>query len=134
MAETSKLKNWIVGIDIDGTVTAAPDYFASLANKIRSDGGQVHIVSSRSPTSYLETSQELNTYGLKYDALYLLPNFGSKLIEGPSELGWYEKYLWQKTSYALRNNLTHFFDDDLRVLELFKSYSPNVILNIDWHN
>ena len=51
-----------LGIDIDGVITASPDFFASLSNRWQQEGGRVHIVSSRSDN--LETRRAtLNDLG-----------------------------------------------------------------------
>lgn len=112
---TSIAVHSIVGIDIDETITSPP----------------VHVVSSSSPSSRLETTLWREQYGVDFNALFLLPNFGSRSIAAPAELGWYDKNLWQKAGDAMRHWLTHFYDDDRRVHELFSVDAPGVTLNLD---
>ena len=119
----------IIGLDIDGTITAKPEAFARLSRRVKDEGGEVHVISSRSPMSEHETRLELKCLGIVFDELYLLPNFGSRLIRGPDHLDWYSKYLWQKVEYAINNNIEEMHDDDQRVVALFQSYAVRIRLN-----
>jgi hypothetical protein len=47
-----------IGIDIDGTITLDPMFFARLSRDIRERGGYVHIVSSRSREGRSESLAE----------------------------------------------------------------------------
>ena len=44
-----------LGLDIDGTITADPMFFRERAAAVIKGGGQVHVVSSRSPEARVET-------------------------------------------------------------------------------
>ena len=116
-----------LGLDIDDTITADPPFFIGLAKRCLLAGGEVHVVSSRSPQAFVETKAELHTLALPYTSLFLLPPMSEAqgLCPHP-ELDWYCRYLWLKVNYALRYRLTHFVDDDERVLALFAKYASDV--------
>ncbi|MEC9357155.1 MAG: HAD family hydrolase [Pseudomonadota bacterium] len=116
-----------VGIDIDGTITAAPRLFAEMIGRVRNVGGRVHIVSSRSPQARDDTVAELSSLGIAFDALHLLKPWAERKTPCSLErLDWYEQYLWQKVEYAQENDLSTFFDDDPKVVGLFLAYAPEV--------
>ncbi len=117
-----------VGIDIDGTITAYPQNFARLSREILERGGEVHIVSSRSQEAYAETVDELEGYGMRWTALYLLPSITAAQELCPhGELDWFRKHLWLKVAYAQQYRLNSFIDDEARVVELFREYCPGVV-------
>jgi hypothetical protein len=118
-----------LGLDIDGVITTSPDYFAFLSSQWRNNGGRVHIVSSPSdrPDVIQATREELSLFGITYDYLYLLPSIEAAQVRCPqNNLDWYQKYLWQKVAYCLENNIEYFYDDDTKVIELFKSPAPQI--------
>ena len=117
----------ILGLDIDGTITADPEFFAKLTERVIESGGEVHIVSSRSRQSYNETIAELASYGLICKSVYLLPSINDAQQLCPHQnLDWYQKHLWLKVDYAIRNGITHFVEDDPKVLELLARYAPEI--------
>ncbi len=122
-----------LGLDVDGTITANPVFFARLARTVRGRGQVVHVVTSRSPLGEAETRQELAGLGLAYDFLYLLPDFGKSIPRCPRPaLSWYEQYLWQKVEYCLAHRIQSFYDDDPKVLALFARHAPQIRLNPGW--
>ena len=122
-----------LGLDMDGTITADPVFFARLARIVRGRGQAVHVVTSRSPLGAAETRQELAGLGLAFDFLYLLPDFGKPIRRCPHlGLSWYEQYLWQKVEYSLAHGIRSFFDGDPKVLALFARHAPQIRLNPGW--
>jgi hypothetical protein len=120
-----------IGFDIDGVITSSPEYFVRLAKQCRDNGGQVHIVSSRSDRIEVinSTRAELAGYGMFYDQLCLLPSIEIAQVRCPEEsLDWYQKYLWQKVSYCLENRIDRFYDDDLKVVDLFRSLAKHIAI------
>lgn len=116
-----------IGLDIDGTITADPAFFAGVARQWLKAGRDVHIVSSRSPEARPETLSELKRLGVCFTALYLLPNYTAAQALCPhTELDWYHRHLWLKVDYALTHRITHFVDDDPMVLGLFAWFAPEV--------
>ena len=118
-----------LGLDIDGVITASPDYFASLSKQWRNGGGQVHIVSSRSNRADVlaTTKAELDSYGIAYDSLYLLPSIEiARVTCQEKDLDWYQKYIWQKVNYCIENQVDTFYDDELKVVELFRKLCPHI--------
>lgn len=120
----------IVGLDIDGTITAAPEFFRMLSEAVYRDGGKVIIVSARSNTRHArrETEFELRELGILYSKLLLLPEGADMLGEPPIELSYLERYLWQKVHFSLTEGISVFFDDDDLVIDLFCRYAPSVQL------
>lgn len=117
-----------IGLDIDDTITAAPELFAEMSLVCRQAGGEVHIVTSRSDLARTETIAELHQLGVVYDFLHFIGNMSGAKGKCPhTELDWYQCYLWQKVAYAVDHGLTQFVDDDPRVLALFESYAPHIV-------
>ncbi len=116
-----------LGLDIDGTITADPAFFGSRASAVLKAGGEVHIVSSRSPESRLETAAELRDLGINYSALYLLPPISAAQDMCPhANLDWFQRHVWLKVAYALEHDLACFVDDDPKVLALFGRFAPRI--------
>lgn len=118
-----------LGLDIDDTITKFPERFSRLSIEVKNLGGSVHIVSSRSDEDFVrtETKKELEKLGIQYDKLYLLPAMSiAEKICPHKELDWYQKYLWMKVKYCKENGIDNFYDDDEKVIALFKRYAPEI--------
>jgi len=63
-----------IGIDIDGTISAAPEFFAVLTKAFRQAGHKVYIVTYRAPMSVQSTRRELTDWGIEYDDMHLCGN------------------------------------------------------------
>lgn len=76
----------------------------------------------------METVDELAKLGIAYSALHLLAPMSSAQALCPHNgLDWYQRHQWLKVAYALANGLTHFVDDDQKVLNLFNRFAPSVM-------
>ena len=116
-----------LGLDIDGTITADPVFFRERAAAVITNGGEVHVVSSRSPEARLETVTELSELGIRYSTLHLLPHISAAQWLCPHrELDWYQKHMWLKVAYATEYRLECFVDDDPKVLPLFDRYARGI--------
>ncbi len=114
-----------LALDIDGTITADPVFFVRCSQDVLRAGGEVHVVSTRSPEARAETLQELRELGIKFSHLHLIPHMSSAQDLCPhTSLDWFQRHLWLKVDYALRNSLTHFVDDDPKVLGLLARFAP----------
>ena len=125
--ESGKFK--VAGIDIDEVITASPEFFSSLSKLWKNAGTCVHIVSSRCdiPDAKQATIEELQTLGIVYEHLYLLPSIEVAQIKCQHrELDWYQKYLWQKVDYCLKHGIEKFYDDDTKVVQLFRIFAPDI--------
>lgn len=128
----------IIGLDIDDTITADSEYFVALSNLIYAQGGKVVIISSRMdiPEIRSETKIELASYGIRYDALYLFKSMDDMPECPHEELDWQDQYLWQKVAFARSTGVSVHYDDDDRVLDLFRKYVPEIevvdVKYIDW--
>lgn len=121
------MRDMRLALDIDGTITSDPGFFARLVQEVIRDGGKVHVVSSRSPQGRRETLAELSQLGIRFSALHLIPSISAAQTLCPHrELDWFQRHLWLKVDYALANGITHFVDDDRKVLALFARFAPSV--------
>jgi len=117
-----------LGLDIDGTITSAPTRFVQAACAVRSAGGCVHVVTSRSVLGRIGTLAELREYDLDYDEIHFLPEISQAQALCPHpHLDWFNRHRWLKVDYAVHHRLTHFVDDDVAVLKLFREFAPMVV-------
>ena len=116
-----------IGIDIDGTITLDPNFYSEFSHACRRNGVSVHIVSAR-PREFLSgTEEELQELGIVYDDLHLLPSMEESITLCPhSEIDVFHRHFWMKVQYATSRGLSHFIDDNERVLDLFREYAPEV--------
>lgn len=116
-----------LAFDIDDTITAAAEFFAALASApgVR----KVLIVSSRrnSPESRRLTLAELELHGIRHHGLHLLEDGPAARHRCPhGDLDWYQKYLWQKVEICLREKIDVIFEDDEKVIGLFRRFAPKI--------
>ncbi len=116
-----------IGIDIDGTITLDPNFYSGFSHACRRNGVIVHIVSAR-PREFLSgTEEELQELGIIYDELHLLPSMEEAIALCPhSKIDVFDRHFWMKVQYATSRGLSHFIDDNERVLDLFREYAPEV--------
>ena len=119
-----------IALDIDGTITSNPAFFALLSHSVHGDGGQVFVVTSRSNTAAVEkeTRAELTAYEIAFDALYVIADRGSEQqIPCPhDDLDWYQQYLWQKVKFCTDHDVHIIFEDDDKVVTLFQRFAPDI--------
>jgi hypothetical protein len=73
------------------------------------------------------TKKELNSIGIMYDHLYMLPSQKEAEEMCPfRELDWYEQYIFQKTVYCKANRVDVYFDDEEKAIRLFKRFLPEI--------
>lgn len=117
-----------LGLDIDGTITSDPGFYAALAKTWRSRSGEVHVVTSRGEPARADTTQELRQLGLEWDELHFLPGFEEADRSCPhGELDWYQRYLYGKVAYCRERGITRFVDDDEKVLALFARFGEGIV-------
>lgn len=58
-----------VGLDMDGTITDFPDFFAALAS---SEKFEIHIITGRGEEHRQQTIEELNKFGVRYDHMHFV--------------------------------------------------------------
>lgn len=115
------------GLDIDGTITAAAEFFSFLTQAAKMNGIPVHVITSRSRQARRTSLDELTGLGIHFDADFFLPSIEDGALACPhTDLDWYERYLWNKVAYAKQHRLTHVFEDDPKVLALFERFAPDV--------
>ena len=118
-----------VGLDIDGTITANPSYFSALTERVYAEGGSVIVITSRLDIGYnkMITIAELKELSIRHDILHLARPHEE--VEDPCpypDLDLYQQYLWQKVHHAINERLDVFYEDEDKVIELFKSYVPDI--------
>lgn len=119
----------VLGLDIDGTITASPAHFSRLSRAWRASGREVHIISARSDADEVRllTHEELEGFGIAFDELHLLPGPSHAHVACPHlELDWNQRYLWQKVAVAQRVGVRWYFDDDPVVVGLFRRFAPKI--------
>ena len=119
----------VVGLDIDDTITAHPNKYASLSLREHQLGSRVVIISSRldTPSVKAESVAQLAELSIYYDHMYLFQSFDDMEPVCPHEdLDWQDQYLWQKVAYAKAAGVTEHHDDDDRVIALFKRFAPEI--------
>lgn len=122
-------KRIVLGLDVDDTITAAPEFFALLTKAVRRAGGRVCIVTSRgnSPEVVEATRAELEGYGIEFDEIDIIPDKEEEFIDCPhDDLDWYQRYLWQKVAICEARNVDVLFEDDPKVVRLFAKYAPEI--------
>jgi hypothetical protein len=118
-----------IALDIDGTITVYPEFFAILSRAIRAAGGKVYIITSRSDDEAAreQTRQELAFLRVEFDDLFIIPGGRQGQIPCPhSKLDWDQKYLWQKVNICLDHKVSIVFEDDPKVIALFEEFAPNI--------
>lgn len=118
-----------VCFDIDDTITADPEFFSFLSRSVKNEGGRVYVVTSRTSTPEVreETRKELAQYNIVYDDLYLLPDAQTAAKECPyAGFDWYQKYLYQKVTFCEFHKVDIYFDDDDKVIEIFRETAPQI--------
>ena len=119
----------VIGIDIDGTITLDPDFYSAFTRDCKRSGVIIHIVSARPPESRADTEAESCELEIVYDELHLLPSMEEAITLCPhSEIEWFHRHFWMKIDYSIRHGLSHFIDDNERVLQLFHVYAPEIIV------
>ncbi len=68
-----------IGLDIDGTITRAPEFFAFLSKALMDAGHQVAVVTHRMDRRL--TEEELAEYGVQYHELILPEEFDHEIAE-----------------------------------------------------
>lgn len=67
-----------VGLDIDGTITDHPEFFALLAAALRAAGHRVLIFTFRDPEREAHARAQLAGWGVAFDELVFAPSLESK--------------------------------------------------------
>ena len=117
-----------IALDIDGTITAMPEFFATLSRAVRMAGGKVYVVTSRSnaPDVRDVTRRELKGYGVEYDELVIIHDGKDRIPCPHGELDWYSAYLWQKVAVCIDRGVDVVFEDDQKVVDLFGRFAPGI--------
>ena len=119
----------VIGIDIDGTITLDPAFYASFTRDCWKRNIVVHVVSARPRESRTETEAELHEFDIVFDVLHFLPSMEEAITLCPhNEIDLFDRHSWMKIDYAVRQGLSLFVDDNVRVLRLFRTYAPEITI------
>jgi len=67
-----------VALDIDGTISEHPEFFAMLSAALRAAGHRVLVITFRDPARNEATRGHLADWGIVYDELVIAPSLRSK--------------------------------------------------------
>jgi hypothetical protein len=67
-----------IAIDIDGTISERPEFFAILSTALRAAGHQVLILTYRDPKRDEATRARLSAWGVQFDDLVIAPSLEAK--------------------------------------------------------
>ncbi|MFQ5953001.1 MAG: hypothetical protein ACE5JK_06325 [Candidatus Omnitrophota bacterium] len=118
-----------IGLDVDDTIMRQPEFFSLLSRAAKEKGHEVHVVTTRPRTDFdrQRTLDDLTSGGIAYDLIYHLPKQEGEVDDCPhADLDDYQKFVWQKIRYSQENKIDIFFDDDDRLIPLFKRFAPEI--------
>lgn len=67
-----------VALDIDGTISEHPQFFAVLSSALRAAGHRVIVLTYRNPDWVAATEAKLKEWGIAFDELVIAPSLTSK--------------------------------------------------------
>jgi hypothetical protein len=67
-----------VALDIDGTISEHPEFFAVLSTALRAAGHHVLVLTYRDPARTEATRAQLSQWGIAFDELIIAPSLESK--------------------------------------------------------
>lgn len=67
-----------IALDIDGTISERPDFFALLSVAFRRAGHRVLVLTYRDPSRAPATAAQLAAWGVEYDELVIASSLGAK--------------------------------------------------------
>ena len=113
------------------TFDSAPEFFASLATKVRKAEGKVIVIASFQIEERPRIVRRLEMHHLPFDDLIFLPPIEIAVRACPyrKELGHYGSFLWNKVNAAELIRATHFVGHDPLLGDLFRRFLPKVIFH-----
>jgi len=67
-----------VALDIDGTISEHPEFFAVISTALRRGGHQVIVLTYRDPERAEATTAALKAWGIEFDELVIAPSLEAK--------------------------------------------------------
>src|SRR5262249_35321204 len=67
-----------VALDIDGTISEHPEFFAVLSSALRAAGHRVVVLTYRDPARAETTNAQLAAWGIGFDELVIAPSLEAK--------------------------------------------------------
>ena len=59
-----------IGLDLDDTITAMPEFFSVLSKALTKAGHKIYVITYRNKTDRMDTVQELREFGIEYEKLF----------------------------------------------------------------
>jgi hypothetical protein len=63
----------MIGIDLDHTISAIPEFFSVMTSALVTAGHEVHVITYREVGTEEDVREELRDFGIHYTALHLPP-------------------------------------------------------------
>ena len=70
-----------IGIDLDNTITAYPEFFTLFTQAVKQIGCQIHIITNREQGTENNISDELKTLRIVFDVIKITGNKSKYIIE-----------------------------------------------------
>ena len=131
LAEIPIASTTCLALDMEMTFDSAPEFFASLATKVRKAEGKVIVIASFQIEERPRIVRRLEMHHLPFDDLIFLPPIEIAVRACPyrKELGHYGSFLWNKVNAAELIRATHFVGHDPLLGDLFRRFLPKVIFH-----
>jgi len=76
-----------IGVDLDATITAYPEFFSAFTQAMAAAGHQIHVITNRVPGTEDFVAQELARYGITWHVIHITRDKAAYILaEGISVL------------------------------------------------
>jgi len=132
-----KPQGYRLAFDLDDTLTRWPSFFSTLSKQNNYPDSYNLIISTRyEPVSsschkavYERELTEIESLDVRYDKLvhaWWPFDLAEKLFPCGNELDWMKRFIWHKVFYCRLYHIDTFYEDQLRNIELFRKYAPEI--------
>jgi len=132
-----KSQGYRFAFDLDDTLTRWPSFFSTLSKQNNYPDSYNLIISTRyEPVSsschkavYERELTEIESLDVRYDKLvhaWWPFDLAEKLFPCGNELDWMKRFIWHKVFYCRLYHIDTFYEDQLRNIELFRKYAPEI--------
>jgi hypothetical protein len=118
-----------LGLDMYGPITDQPEFFATIATRVKEKGGRVVVTVDRPDQEHDVAVEQLMRFALPYDNIFFLRANEDEAVKAcpyQDELENYACYIWHKVRFAEQVGVTHFVDDGYFPAILFPRFLPKV--------
>ena len=75
-----------IAVDIDGTITAYPDFFKLFTKAMTEIGCEIHVLTDREPGTEKGVAEELENYGITYHKIKITGNKADYIMDESIEV------------------------------------------------